>query len=202
MGSLGGLVALRREEAHLAGSHLLDPETGEYNLVYLKQYLPGIPVRVIGLVNRQQGLIVKKGNPKEIHELLDLTREDISMVNRQRGAGTRVLLDYHLDKLGIAKEKINGYAQEEYTHLTLAAAVSSGRADCGMGIAGAADALGMDFIPLFEERYDLIVPEIHYHSGLLLPFWDVLNDPQFRQAVTSLPGYNTDVMGKTIAVTE
>jgi putative molybdopterin biosynthesis protein len=195
VGSLGGLVALRRHEAHLAGSHLLDPGSGEYNLSYLKQYLPEIPVKVIALVNRQQGLIVRKGNPRGIRDLFDLTREDVTFVNRQRGAGTRVLLDYHLDNLGIAIESVRGYAQEEYTHLTVAAAIASGRADCGMGIAAAADALEMEFIPLFEERYDLIVPEEFYQSQLLSPLWDVLDDPRFREAVRSLPGYNIDVMG-------
>ena len=198
-GSLGGLVALRRGEAHLAGSHLLDPETGEYNLAYLPEYLPGRGVRVIGLVGRQQGLLVRNGNPKSIHSLEDLAREDVTYVNRQRGAGTRVLLDYHLDLLGIEAQGVRGYAQEEFTHLTVGAAVASGRADCGMGIAAAAAALELDFIPLFEERYDLIVPQEHYASELLAPLWDLLD---FREAVQALPGYNTDVMNKTIAVVE
>ena len=201
-GSLGGLVALRRGEAHLAGSHLLDPETGEYNLAYLPEYLPGRAVRVIGLVGRQQGLLVRKGNPKGIRNLEDLAREDITYVNRQRGAGTRVLLDYHLDLLGIEPLQVRGYAQEEFTHLTVGAAVASGRADCGMGIAAAAAALELEFIPLFEERYDLIVPQEHYASELLAPLWDLLDRSDFREAVLSLPGYNTDVMNQTIAVVE
>ena len=199
VGSLGGLVSLRRGEAHLAGSHLLDPATGEYNISYIKQYLPNIPVRVIGLVKRQQGLIVRNGNPKNIRGLSDLSREDILFINRQRGAGTRVLLDYHLDKLGIARDEIKGYSQEEYTHLMIAAAIASGRADCGMGIAAAAAALDMDFIPLFEERYDLIVPEEYYSSELLSPIWEVLDDDGFKQNVNELPGYNTDVLGTVIA---
>lgn len=202
VGSLGGLVALRRGEAHLAGSHLLDPVTGEYNIAYIRQYLPETPVRLISLVMRQQGLMVKKGNLKNIRNLVDLTREEVVFVNRQRGAGTRVLLDYHLDKLGIANHAVNGYAQEEYTHLMVAAAIASGRADCGMGIAAAADALALEFIPLFEERYDLVVPEKYYADRLLAPFWDVLEDSQFRQAVDALPGYSTLVMGKTVAVLE
>lgn len=202
VGSQGGLVALRRGETHLAGSHLLDPETGEYNLSYLPQYLLDVAVRVMGWVNREQGLIVRKGNPKKIASLADLAREEVSFINRQRGAGTRVLLDYQLDKLGIAKEQITGYSQEEYTHLMVAAAVASGRADCGMGIAAAAAALELDFIPLYQERYDLIVPEEFFQSELLQPVWQVMNDPAFRRAVDALPGYATDVMGKTIAKLE
>jgi putative molybdopterin biosynthesis protein len=201
-GSLGGLVALKRGEAHLAGSHLLDPESGEYNLPYFEQYLPGVAVRVIGLVDREQGLIVAKGNPKNIQDFKDLSRPDVSFVNRQRGAGTRILLDYHLDRLGIKPTEIRGYSEEEYTHLTVAAAVSSGRADCGMGIHAAADALEMDFIPLYQERYDLIVPEEIYHSRLMAPLWMVINGPDFKKEVESLPGYDAKNIGKTIAIFE
>jgi putative molybdopterin biosynthesis protein len=138
VGSQGGLVALRRGEAHLAGSHLLDPETGEFNLRYIREYLPGTPVVVIALVGRQQGLLVQPGNPKDIRSLQDLARPDVSFINRQRGAGTRVLLDYHLGNLRIVPDDIRGYDQEEYTHLAVAAAVASNRADSGLGIAAAA----------------------------------------------------------------
>jgi putative molybdopterin biosynthesis protein len=199
VGSLGGLVALRRGEAHLAGSHLLDPQTGEYNLSYICQYLPGVAVGVVALVERQQGLLVKRGNPKGIHALSDLARPDIRFVNRQRGAGTRVLLDYHLDQLTIAPDAIKGYTQEEYTHLAVAAAVFSGRADCGLGIAAAAQALKLDFVPLFEERYDLVIPGAFYDSALLAPLFEVLNDPVFRQQVMALPGYNLSRMGMLVA---
>lgn len=197
-GSLGGLIALRRGEAHMAGSHLLDPESGEYNLPYFKEYLPDAAVRVIGLVGREQGLIVPKGNPKKIKSLKDLVREDIRVINRQRGAGTRVLLDYHLDLSGIDKKEIQGYREEEYTHLAVAAAVASGRADCGMGITAAADALDLGFVPLFKERYDLIVPERFYNSDLLAPVWKTLDNPGFRKAIEALPGYDTAPLGKTI----
>jgi putative molybdopterin biosynthesis protein len=198
VGSLGGLIALRRGEAHMAGSHLIDPESGEYNLPYLSQYLPDTPVQVIGLVGRQQGLIVRPGNPKKIKDLEDLVRERVVFVNRQPGAGTRVLLDYHLEQKGISPEDVNGYSQEEYTHLTVAAAVASGRADCGMGIAAAAAALELEFVPLFEERYDLIVPDQFYGSPLLGPLFELLNDPAFKIAVEQLPGYNTNVLGKLL----
>lgn len=198
VGSLGGLVALRRGEAHLAGAHLLDPESGEYNFPYIHQYLPQVPVKVVALVGRQQGLMVLKGNPKNIRSLEDLTQPGVRFVNRQRGAGTRVLLDFHLDSLGIVPDEIRGYDQEEYTHLAVAAAVSSGRAVCGLGIAAAAQALDLEFIPLFQERYDLIIPSEHYEGTLLKPLLDVLSAPSFRQAVGELPGYDTTMMGKLI----
>ena len=130
VGSQGGLIALRRGEAHLAGSHLLNPETGEYNVSYIRQYMPNIPVKVVALVRREQGLIVRPGNPKGVKGLADLKRSDIRYVNRQRGAGTRVLLDYHLNLMTISRDWIVGYSQEEYTHLGVAAAIASGRADC------------------------------------------------------------------------
>ncbi len=199
VGSQGGLVALRRGEAHLAGSHLLDPETGEYNLAAIGEYLPGVPVVVMALVGREQGLLTVKGNPKGIHSLADLARPEVAFVNRQRGAGTRVLLDYQLDLMGIAPESVRGYNQEEYTHLAVAAAVASGRADCGLGIAAAAQALELDFIPLFQERYDLVIPRQYYQSPLLAPLFQVLDDPAFRRAVAALPGYDVAPMGRIIA---
>jgi len=204
VGSQGGLVALRRGEAHLAGSHLLNPETGEYNISYIRQYLPGVPVKVITLVGREQGLLVKRGNPKGIKSLEDLSRPGVGeeagvrFVNRQRGAGTRVLLDYQLNLLGIAAESIIGYTQEEYTHLGVAAAVASGRADCGLGIAAAAQALELDFIPLYQERYDLVIPKEFAESDLLTPLFAVLENRDFRLAVAALPGYDVSKMGDLV----
>ncbi len=198
VGSLGGLVALRRQEAHLAGSHLLDPKSGRYNLAYLRQYLPDEPVRLMGWVNREQGLLIQPGNPRGIRGLEDLMRKDIRFVNRQRGAGTRVLLDYHLEKLGISPEQIQGYDQEEYNHLAVAAAVASGRADCGLAVIAAAAALGLDFIPLFQEEYDLVIPARYLNSELLAPLFEIMEDSGFRQVVAALPGYTIDRMGKMI----
>jgi putative molybdopterin biosynthesis protein len=204
VGSQGGLVALRRGEAHLAGSHLLDPETGEYNISYIRQYLPGVKVKVITLVGREQGLLVKRGNPKKVKSLEDLSRPGagdaarVRFVNRQRGAGTRVLLDYHLKLMRIAADSIIGYNQEEYTHLGVAAAVASGRADCGLGIAAAAKALELDFIPLCQERYDLVIPREFTESDLLAPLFAVLENQEFRAAVSALPGYDVSVMGNLI----
>jgi len=199
LGSLGGLIALKRQESHLAGSHLLDPETGEYNISYIKEYLPDVPVIVVALIFREQGLMLPKGNPKAIRNLSDLTREDVIFINRQRGAGTRVLLDYHLKDMGISNETIRGYEREEFTHLAVAAAVSSGLADCGLGIHAAAAALGLDFLGLFQERYDLVIPKTHYESSLLTPLLEILKDQDFRQAVDVLPGYDTSIMGEIIA---
>jgi molybdopterin molybdotransferase/putative molybdopterin biosynthesis protein len=199
VGSLGGLVAIKRGETHLAGSHLLDPQTGEYNLSYILQYLPGRAVIIISLVKRQQGLLVEPGNPKSISGIKDLTREDIQFINRQRGAGTRLLLDYHLDQEGIAANEIRGYNQEEYTHLGVAAAIASGRANCGLGIAAAARGLNLDFIPLYEERYDLVIPAEYYQSELLEPLFVVLANPEFRQVVSQLPGYDSGCMGELVA---
>ncbi len=200
VGSQGGLVALRRQEAHLAGSHLLDPETGEYNISYIRQYLPNIAVKLITLVNRQQGLMVKRDNPLRILSLEDLARAEVAFINRQRGAGTRVLLDYELGKMGIDPANISGYNQEEYTHLAVAAAISSGRADCGMGIAAAAQALELDFVPLFEERYDLVIPLEHYESGLLQPLLELLNNGKYQRAVADMPGYDIRPMGAEVII--
>ncbi|GAB1471866.1 molybdopterin biosynthesis protein [Chloroflexota bacterium] len=198
VGSQGGLLALQRGEAHIAGSHLLDAKDGSYNISYIRQYMPNIPVKLVALVGRDQGLIVKKSNPKGIHGLKDLIRSEVQFVNRQRGAGTRVLLDYHLGLMSILNESIAGYNQEEYTHLGVASAVASGRADCGLGVAAAAQALDLDFIPLFQERYDLVIPKQFADDKLLTPLFDLLTDTRFREAVSRLNGYDVSVMGTII----
>ena len=202
VGSQAGLVALRRGEAHLAGSHLLDPETGEFNLRYIREYLPDVRVTLITLVGRQQGLMTVRGNPKGIYTLEDLFRENVTFINRQRGAGTRVLLDYQLNRIEKEARLIRGYNQEEYTHLAVAAAVASGRADCGLGIAAAAQALELDFIPLFQERYDLVIPRQFLDTPLMAPLYRVLEDVAFRQAVANLPGYDLTQMGTLVADVE
>jgi putative molybdopterin biosynthesis protein len=197
-GSLGGLIALRRGEAHLAGSHLLDPETGEYNFAYIKQYLPDVPVVVVTLLRREQGLIVAKGNPQNIASLKDLARPDVRFVNRQRGAGTRVLLDYRLKELGIAAESVHGYQREEYTHLAVAAAVQSGVADCGLGVRAAARALDLDFVSVEWERYDLVIPQQFYASELLQPLLTLIRGESFRKVVAELEGYDASGMGNVM----
>ena len=183
IGSLGGLIALRRGDAHLAGCHLLDEATGEYNVFYIERYLPNVPVVLVNLVGRVQGLIVKPGNPKEINSLPDLLRPDVTFINRQRGSGTRVLLDYKLREMGASPEQVHGYEREEYSHLAVAAAVNGGAADVGLGILSAARALNLDFIPLLNEQYDLVIPRVHYESDLLQPLLNLLANEEFRQAV-------------------
>jgi putative molybdopterin biosynthesis protein len=204
VGSLSGLLALQRGEAHLAGSHLLDEESGEYNVGYIRRLLTPhrVQVVVLGFVNRVQGLIVPKGNPKGVTTLDDLLRPDVVFVNRQRGAGTRVLLDYELKRRQLNPRQIQGYERQEYTHLAVAAAVKSGAADCGLGIMAAARALDLDFVPLLTERYDLIIPVEHYESSLLQPLLTLIRADtahSFRQAVTALGGYETTQMGQVIA---
>lgn len=200
-GSIGGLIALRRGEAHIAGSHLLDPVTGEYNVSYLKRYLPDTPVVLTTLLRREQGLMVPQGNPKGVESLADLTRGDVRFVNRQRGAGTRVLLDHRLERLGIRPEAVNGYGREEYTHLAVAAAVQSGAADCGLGVRAAASALDLDFIPVDWERYDLVIPQQFYDCDLLRPLLALLRDSEeFRRAVAELQGYDPTPMGEIVTI--
>lgn len=199
VGSLGGLLALSRDEAHLAGSHLLDEETGEYNVGYIRRLLPTTPVVLLGFVQREQGLIVPKGNPKGIHTLTDLTRPDVIFINRQRGAGTRVLLDYRLRQAGINPRAIQGYERQEFTHLAVAAAVASGAADCGMGILAAARALGLGFVPLDHERYDLVFPARFYDDGTLADLLAIIRDPAFAARVAGLGGYATPHIGQELA---
>ncbi len=197
VGSLGGLVALRRGEAHLAGSHLLDPETGLYNESYVRRYLPGQEVVLVLLVGREQGWIVKPGNPKNINTWADVADPKVNIVNRQRGAGTRVLLDYELEKAGIETKVISGYEREEYTHLAVAAAVASGAADAGPGIRAAARALNLEFVPLAQEKYELVIPRQYYESDLLRPLLDLLGDGAFQAAVAAMPGYDVRSMGES-----
>lgn len=199
VGSLGGILALKRGEAHLAGSHLLDPHSGEYNLAYIDQHLPGRKLRVVTLVGRTQGLFLPPGNPKNIQDLEDLGREDISFVNRQRGSGTRYLLDYHLGQLDLDPSSVKGYDHEEFTHLSAAVLVASGRADCALGIEAASHALKLDFLPLYSERYDLIIPQEFSDSELLAPLMGLLKNPAFRQAVSERPGYDVSQMGEIVA---
>jgi putative molybdopterin biosynthesis protein len=196
VGSLGGLLALRDGRSHLGGTHLLDPETGEYNVADVKRYLPDRPVRLVTLAHREQGLLVRPGNPRSIRSLADLTREDVTFINRQAGSGTRVLLDYELERAGLSRRDIRGYEQEEFTHPAVAVQVAAGGADAGLGILAAARALGLDFIPVATERYDLCIPADHLDDPRITALLDLLQDPEFRQAVAALGGYHVEEMGR------
>jgi putative molybdopterin biosynthesis protein len=198
VGSMGGLMAVKREVCHLAGSHLLDAQTGEYNLTYIKRYLADTPVQLVNLVMREQGLIVPKGNPKGIRGIEDLGRDDIVFINRQGGSGTRILLDYRLGQVGLAPDEIKGYATEEFTHMNVAVAVLSGTADAGLGIFAAANALGLDFVPVVTEQYDLVIPLTHLKSKNIQTLLDTINTASFRQRVEALGGYSTEKTGMII----
>ena len=198
VGSIAGLQALARGEAHFAGSHLLDPDSGVYNLPMLKKLFGHLPLVVMAFVRRAQGLIVARGNPKNLHTLHDLTQPHIRFINRQPGSGTRLLLDYHLRRLQIDPARIRGYDHSEQSHLTVAAAVKNGAADAGLGILAAARALDLDFIPLFQEDYQLIIPEAHYEGALLAPMLTIIRSEDFRQTVAALGGYDVSGMGEIV----
>jgi putative molybdopterin biosynthesis protein len=198
VGSLGGLLALKGRKAHLATSHLLDMETGRYNWSYIRRYIPEIPVRVFHGVMREQGFIVPKGNPKAILGFEDLLRDDVTFINRQAGAGTRVLLDYHLDRLNLDSDRIKGYELEEYTHTSVAVAVLSGVADVGMGVLAAARALGLDFIPVATEQYDLVIPEEFLDDEKITTLLEVMKTPAFKERVLALGGYGVERTGEEV----
>jgi putative molybdopterin biosynthesis protein len=199
VGSLGGLIALRKGYCHTAGCHLLDTETGIYNISYVRRYLPDLRVKLVNLAYRQQGLMVSKGNPKGITGIGDLARDDIAFVNRQAGSGTRILLDYRLAELHISPENIQGYDQEEFTHMSVAVTVLSGGADTGLGIYAAAKALGLDFIPMVTEEYDLVIPEAFFGDEKIQLMLEVMGSRAFRDLVDKMGGYDTSKTGTVLA---
>ncbi len=198
VGSLGGLMALRQGRAHLGGSHLYDPETNSYNVPYIQKYLAGVPLKLINLAWRQQGFMVLPGNPHNLHAVADLTRPGVRFINRQRGAGTRLLLDFLLKQEGIDPAAVQGYDREEYTHMAVAANVESGTADVGLGILAAARALGLDFISLTPERYDLVVPLATFRDRRFEELLAVINSPEFHTAAEALGGYDLKDCGKIV----
>ncbi|MEO0561278.1 MAG: molybdopterin biosynthesis protein [Chloroflexota bacterium] len=193
VGSLGGLVALRRGEAHLAGAHLLDEDTGDYNITYVERQLRGRALSLVTFAHREQGFIVPKGNPQNITAITDLSR--VSYINRQRGAGTRLLLDYELKQNNIDPAAVVGYDREEYTHMAVAAAIATGTADCGLGVRSAAIALDMDFVSVGWERFDLIIPSEHEDNPSIQAVLETLNSNTFRDALSAKPGYRADETG-------
>lgn len=198
VGSMGGLMSLRRREAHLAGIHLLDTASGEYNVSYVKRYLPGERVRLVNMVKRQQGLLVRKGNPLGIKDIEDLAREGVRFINRQKGAGTRILLDYLLKKAGINTGLINGYEREEFTHLAVAAAIQNDTADVGMGIYASARALELDFIPVAEERYDLCFLKDLVDEEMFQTVMEAIASKDFRCEVEQFGGYDLSLSGQVM----
>lgn len=196
VGSMGGIMALKRGEAHIAGTHLLDETTGEYNVSFLQRHLNDKKMLLINLVYREQGFMVIKGNPKHIRDFEDLLRDDVCFINRQGGSGTRLLTDMHLKEKGISPGRIKGYDREEYTHMGVASAVLTGIADTGMGILAAANALGLDFISVAKERYDLAIPKDFLLMEQIAAILDIIkNNKEFRSSVEKLGGYDVSDMG-------
>jgi len=198
IGSLAGVLAIRKGESHVAGIHLMDEKTGEYNIAYVKQYLSNVPVVLVNLVYRQQGWIVQKGNPKNIQTIDDLNKEGIRYINRQRGAGTRILFDHLLKKAGINRDEIYGYSREDFSHLSLAAAVKGDNADVGLGIFSAAKVMGLDFIPVAEERYDLVMTQAFFEGEAGKHLLHVITSAAFKKEVEAMGGYSCRDTGKVL----
>lgn len=200
VGSMGGILAMRRGECHIAPIHLLDMDTGEYNVSYVKKYFKGQKMALIKGVRRHQGFIVEKGNPKEIKGFSDLIREDVIYVNRQRGAGTRILLDYHLKKENIDPSHIKGYDREMTTHMAVASAIKTGSATTGLGIFSAAKALDLDFVEVAYEDYDFLVPFDLLEDDKIKRFIEILISDEFKKRVDALGGYGFERTGEIVIV--
>ncbi len=199
VGSMGGIMAMRRGEAHIAGTHLLDEDTGEYNISFIKRFLPHTPLQLINLCYREQGLIVQKNNPRNIKSFNDLVESQLSFINRQKGAGTRLLTDKVLRDAEISPSQISGYDHEDYTHMNVAAAVASGSVYAGMGIRAAAVALDLDFIPIAEERYDLIVPEYLLTDQRVVSALEIIREnSEFYDKIVDLGGYSLRDSGSVV----
>jgi len=201
IGSLQGLIALGERKADIAGIHLLDEETGEYNLPFIKRILPGQKVAVLNLVFRQQGLMYFSGNPKNIKDIASLCNTDVRFINRQKGSGTRILLDMQLKTLGISDQSISGYDVEVDNHLAVGLAIAQGKADTGLGIEAAARSCGLDFLPLFKERYDLVIPMDVYQNPSIIPLLRIVASDEFKRIVHEVDGYDTSQTG-TITLTD
>lgn len=200
VGSLGGIMATKKGECHIAPIHLMDEETGDYNKSYIKKYLNSEDYAIIKFVKRSQGLMVKRGNPLNIQSIKDLTRADVQFVNRQRGAGTRILLDYYLEKNELDPSDIKGYDREFNTHMAVAAAVTGKSADCGMGVLSAANAMGLDFIPIAWEDYDLCISKEMLEDEKIVSLIKVMKSEGFIRKIKELKGYNTDNIGDIVYI--
>jgi putative molybdopterin biosynthesis protein len=200
MGSLEGLIALRHGTGHVAGCHLFDAETGDFNKTYARALFPGRALVLVTLAHRQQGLIVPAGNPRGLKDLADAVAAGARVVNRNRGSGTRVWLDRLLARGHVDTIHVAGYEDEVMTHDAAARVVAEGAADVALGILPAAIAHGLDFVPLVEERYDLITPREHYESELLAPLLRLLDDDAFKREIDQLGGYLTRETGAVTAL--
>ena len=198
VGSLAGLIALQKGNCHIAASHLLDLETGEYNSSFIKKHFSNLKIVLLNLAHREQGLIVKKGNPLGIKTLTHLANKALTFVNRQEGSGTRVLLDYRLKELEIDPAEIPGYTKIALTHMDVALEVFSGSADVGIGILAAARMLDLDFIPLATERFDLVIPTENYATGAVKALREVLGSEEFKSHIGKMGGYETRDTGKIV----
>jgi molybdate-binding protein/DNA-binding transcriptional regulator YhcF (GntR family) len=196
VGSLGGLMALARDEADVAGAHLWDEATDSYNLPFVRRLLPGRRAILVTLVGRSLGLIVPPGNPQGLGGLSDLARPEVRLINRQPGSGTRVWLDAQLQALDIPPESVPGYEREESTHLAVARAVECGEASVGLAIHAAASAHGLDFLPLTQERYDLVFPGEIWETPTAQATVKVVRSSRFKEAVVALGGYDTTETGQ------
>ena len=200
VGSMGGIMAIRRGEAHAAGCHLLDTNTGEYNRAFIRKYFPKGDVKLVRCVGRQQGLMVAKGNPLGITGFADITRDGLRYVNRQKGSGTRILTDYLCKQNDVNPDDIYGYDREELTHTSVAAQIVSGSADAGMGIYSAAKLYDLDFIPICIEEYDLIVPDHAWDTPQVQQMLETLRSEEFKNKILSLGGYTVENPGEIIAL--
>ena len=198
VGSMGGIMAIRRGEAHAGGCHLLDTETGVYNLSFLKKYFPNGGIRLVRCVGRQQGLMLAKGNPLDIKEFADITKNGVRYVNRQKGSGTRVLMDYLCEQYAVNVSDIYGYEREELTHTSVAAQIANGSADVGMGIYSAAQLYDLDFLPICIEEYDLIIPDHAWETPVVQQLIATLKSPAFREKMLAMGGYTVDHPGEII----
>jgi len=200
VGSMGGIMAIRRGEAHAAGCHLLDTESGEYNLAFIRKYFPKGGVKLIRCVGRQQGLMVQKGNPLGITSFADIAKSGVRYVNRQKGSGTRILTDYLCKKDGLDTDEIYGYDREGLTHTSVAAQIACGSADAGMGIYSAAKLYDLDFLPICIEEYDLIIPDHAWESPMVQQLITTMKSDAFREKILAMGGYTIDRPGEIIPV--
>jgi putative molybdopterin biosynthesis protein len=200
VGSLDGLIYLRENYCQISGCHLFDMESGEYNQPYVRHLFTDQAMVLVTLAYRRQGLMVRKGNPLGLTGIVDMAREDVTIINRKKGTGTRLWLDQQLKHMGLDSSKINGYASDALTHAEVANAVAGGWADTGLGIYAAAEKVNLDFIPLFSERYDLVMAEAFFKSADFLPVMETLHSADFRRAVEKLGGYNTSHTGEVLRV--